>query len=105
MLVTSASEESFQITARRVKGIPNLKLLHCAFGSKYEDARHEVVFRRAVVIGDCVDDIPMLKAAGLSFCPADAIDEVKLHAGVLKRRGGEGCLLEVAMCLGLGIDA
>jgi YrbI family 3-deoxy-D-manno-octulosonate 8-phosphate phosphatase len=50
---------------------------------------------KTAYIGDCLDDIPMLKICKLSFCPSDAIEEVqKCTDIVLKRAGGQGCLLE-----------
>jgi 3-deoxy-D-manno-octulosonate 8-phosphate phosphatase (KDO 8-P phosphatase) len=47
-------------------------------------------------IGDDLVDIPVLKRAGLSFCPADAPLEVKKAAYVIsKTKGGKGILKEV----------
>lgn len=46
-------------------------------------------------IGDGKYDIPVLRIAGLSICPADAIPEVKSVANIiLKRNGGDGCIAE-----------
>lgn len=51
-------------------------------------------------IGDSMDDIRVFENVKLAFAPADAMEEVKAHADyVLKRRGGEGCLLEVFLGL------
>lgn len=51
-------------------------------------------------IGDGKYDIEALESAGLSVCPKDAIDEVKKISDViLKRKGGEGCLAELATYL------
>lgn len=47
-------------------------------------------------IGDGKYDIPALRIAGVSLCPADAIDEVKQVADmVLSRKGGDGCIAEI----------
>lgn len=46
--------------------------------------------------GDGKYDIPALKLAGVSICPADAIDEVKqISDHILTRKGGEGCIAEI----------
>ena len=47
-------------------------------------------------IGDDVNDEPVLRKVGLSVCPADAVEHVKLCCGiVLRRKGGEGCVREL----------
>jgi D-sedoheptulose 7-phosphate isomerase len=46
-------------------------------------------------IGDGIKDIETLKYVGLSVCPQDAIDEVRLCSDiVLEKKSGEGCLWE-----------
>lgn len=53
-------------------------------------------------VGDGKYDIPALEMAGLSLCPADAIDEVKKVVDVvLTRKGGEGCIAETYTILSL----
>jgi len=49
-------------------------------------------------IGDDVNCIDILEAAGLKACPADAVQEVKAIEGirVMSLRGGEGCVREFA---------
>ena len=47
-------------------------------------------------IGDDVIDIPVFKACGLSFCPADAHPIVKASADyICNLNGGEGAVREV----------
>ena len=47
-------------------------------------------------MGDDLPDIPVLKKAGFSVCPQNAVDEVKkICHYVTKRRGGEGAVREV----------
>ena len=47
-------------------------------------------------IGDDVGDLELLRAVGVSACPADALDVVKSSAQyVCERGGGEGCVREV----------
>lgn len=46
-------------------------------------------------IGDDVTDAEVMQAVGLSACPADAVNSVKLHAHlILSRKGGEACVRE-----------
>ncbi|HLG03741.1 MAG TPA: HAD family hydrolase [Bacteroidia bacterium] len=47
-------------------------------------------------IGDDLNDEDVLRAAGFSACPADAVDAVKnmVHV-VLGKKGGEGCVREL----------
>lgn len=53
-------------------------------------AAHEVAY-----MGDDVNDLPVLREAGLSAAPADAPLEVRLEAFmVTEARGGQGCLRE-----------
>lgn len=55
-----------------------------------------VSMEETAYVGDGKYDVPVLPYAGLSFCPADAVEEAKLAADVvLSRRGGSGCLWEV----------
>lgn len=47
-------------------------------------------------IGDDLIDMAVMKKAGFSVCPADAVDKVKKIATVtLKTKGGWGCLREM----------
>lgn len=47
-------------------------------------------------IGDDIVDIAVLRLAGLSACPEDAVDEVKKHVDMIcLRKGGEGAVREV----------
>jgi len=59
-------------------------------------AKYNVKMSEVLYIGDDVNDIEMLKAAGFSCCPADACDRAKAHAGYVTRaKGGEGVIREV----------
>jgi N-acylneuraminate cytidylyltransferase len=57
-------------------------------------------------IGDDVNDLPAIKIAGLSACPADAVDEVKESVDVvLNQTGGNGVVREwCECCLCLNIE-
>jgi 3-deoxy-D-manno-octulosonate 8-phosphate phosphatase (KDO 8-P phosphatase) len=53
--------------------------------------------RNAVYLGDDVNDLPAMKAAGASACPADARPEVRAFVDlVLDTPGGRGALRELA---------
>lgn len=47
------------------------------------------------IIGDDINDIPIMENVGFVACPSDAVQEVKRRANViLKTRGGHGCVRE-----------
>lgn len=47
-------------------------------------------------IGDDMMDIPMFRACGFAFAPANAVTKVAECATVLTKRGGEGAIRELA---------
>lgn len=102
VLVTSASLESFNVTKQRFSKSP-VKVIHAEWCQKCQSLDSVGIdLRMAVAIGDCIDDLPFLRSAAVSFAPADAVSKVRgLVDVVLKRKGGEGCLLELASYLGL----
>lgn len=52
--------------------------------------------REIAFIGDDEPDVPVLKRAGFSAAPSDAVESVKKNVDyVCKRRGGEGAVREV----------
>jgi 3-deoxy-D-manno-octulosonate 8-phosphate phosphatase (KDO 8-P phosphatase) len=56
----------------------------------------ELDYDNVAAIGDDLNDLSMLKAAGLSFVPADASRYVEPYADVvLSSRGGEGAIREM----------
>lgn len=53
-------------------------------------------FGDVVYIGDDVNDLPCMEKAGLSCCPADAHESVKIHADyIAKKKGGQGAVREI----------
>ena len=53
-------------------------------------------YENVVYLGDDVNDLPVMRKAGLSACPADAPDSVKREVNyVLKTPGGKGCVREL----------
>jgi len=62
--------------------------------------RHNTVPGRVAFVGDDINDLVLLGRCGLSFCPADAVEEVKAVAHqVLETRGGEGAVREMVEIL------
>ncbi len=48
------------------------------------------------MVGDDINDLPVMEKAGFSACPADAVEAVKKKADiVLQLKGGEGCVREL----------
>lgn len=61
------------------------------FCSKYGLSLEDVAF-----VGDDIPDIPALKVAGLSVCPADAVQEVKEVCNYVSPfNGGRGCIRDL----------
>ncbi|MDI9394568.1 MAG: HAD-IIIA family hydrolase [Euryarchaeota archaeon] len=53
-----------------------------------------------IYVGDDINDIPILEKAGVSFCPNNAVDEVKdICDYVLSKNGGEGVIREIVEIL------
>lgn len=47
------------------------------------------------IIGDDINDLPVMKNVGFSACPSDAVEAVKSHVDlVLQRKGGQACVRE-----------
>jgi 3-deoxy-D-manno-octulosonate 8-phosphate phosphatase KdsC-like HAD superfamily phosphatase len=60
--------------------------------------------RQAIYLGDDVNDLPAMRRAGASACPADARPEVKAAADlVLECAGGRGAFRELADILLAGL--
>jgi 3-deoxy-D-manno-octulosonate 8-phosphate phosphatase (KDO 8-P phosphatase) len=51
---------------------------------------------QVVYIGDDLNDEAVLKAVGVSACPADAVEQIKKSCRIiLSKKGGEGCVREL----------
>jgi 3-deoxy-D-manno-octulosonate 8-phosphate phosphatase (KDO 8-P phosphatase) len=80
----------------------DLGVRHCFQGVSEKLARYEALCRRfgvspaeTAVLGDDEPDVPMMKRAALSACPADADPSAKKAATVvLKNAGGRGAARE-----------
>ena len=88
-----------QATARRAK---ELGVRVCLQGVSDKLEEYDSLLRRwkldsgqTAAIGDDEPDIPLLRAAGFSACPADAVPAARRAAQVvLKRSGGRGAARE-----------
>lgn len=57
--------------------------------------KHQVSLSDVAYIGDDLNDLPVMKIAGISACPSDAASEVKEYCDfVLEHRGGDGVVRE-----------
>ncbi|HRS54062.1 MAG TPA: HAD hydrolase family protein [Bacteroidales bacterium] len=55
-----------------------------------------ISFDNVAYIGDDINDINVFEKVGISFCPADAVHEIKKRATIiLSREGGDGCVREM----------
>jgi 3-deoxy-D-manno-octulosonate 8-phosphate phosphatase (KDO 8-P phosphatase) len=96
------SGRTSRATARRAKelgvhvclqGVP-----HDGKLEKYEALcrRWKISAAETAAMGDDEPDVPMMKAAGFSACPADADESArKAAAVVLERKGGKGAVREL----------
>jgi 3-deoxy-D-manno-octulosonate 8-phosphate phosphatase (KDO 8-P phosphatase) len=56
---------------------------------------HNLKPENIAYIGDDLNDLPAMRYAGVSACPADAAEEVKAYCDyVLTKKGGEGAVRE-----------
>ncbi len=84
-----------------------LKIKHCYIGEWDKEQKLLEICKtlninpnQVLFIGDDVNDLNVIKTAGLSACPADAVTKVKNAVDyVCKRNGGEGVLREIAEML------
>ncbi len=59
-------------------------------------AENDLVWDEVLFMGDDLPDLPLLRAAGLSCCPADAVQEVIQEATYISNKeGGKGCVRDV----------
>jgi 3-deoxy-D-manno-octulosonate 8-phosphate phosphatase (KDO 8-P phosphatase) len=57
--------------------------------------KHHIQTNQVLGIGDDLPDYELLKTCGISFCPKDAVPEIKaIVTYILTQNGGEGCVRE-----------
>ena len=87
------------IVKKRAKKL-GIKRVYCGTRPKIEVATEwlnemKLDFKQVAYIGDDLNDLPLIKKAGISACPANARPQVKLASHiVLSRKGGNGCVRE-----------
>jgi len=58
--------------------------------------QENLTFENVASIGDDLNDYKMLKKSALSFCPADAVDDIKNLVNVVcTKKGGDGAIREM----------
>lgn len=88
-----------QLLRRRAAAL-GIERVYCGTRPKIEVAEEwlagmGLTLQQTAFIGDDLNDLPLLRRAGFSACPADAAPQVKAAAHlVLARKGGEGCVRE-----------
>lgn len=56
---------------------------------------HGYGLEEVAIIGDDLNDLPVMQAVGLAVCPASAVSKVKSAADIiLSRKGGDACVRE-----------
>lgn len=95
------------ITARKTpiidKRALDLDITHVYQGAKNKlDALHELMkkynidYSEIAYVGDDTPDLCILEKAGLAFCPADAVEEVKQVCHFISsKEGGRGAVREI----------
>jgi len=80
-------------------GVADIDVGHGDKGARFAAmcARLGVDPANTLYIGDDVNDLPAMRLAGATACPADAVDAVREMVGfVLSKPGGAGCFRELA---------
>ena len=78
-----------------------IELLYCKSANKLTDyehfkQKHNLTDSEIVYMGDDLPDIPVLRQAGVSCCPADAAHEVKEVVDYISHiNGGCGCVRDI----------
>ena len=98
------TKERSRIVQKRAEKL-QLQEVHVGVEDKLEKAaevlsRYNLTFGDAAFIGDDINDIPLLGKVRLSFCPADAVGDVrKVVTHVCTKDGGRGVVREVVEIL------
>jgi 3-deoxy-D-manno-octulosonate 8-phosphate phosphatase (KDO 8-P phosphatase) len=85
-----------------IKRFESLKVDHVFLGVEnkleiFESflSEHKLKPENVLYVGDDIPDYEVMQKAGLSFCPADAAEEIKGIAHYISHiKGGEGCVRE-----------
>ena len=97
-IITTDTSELIKIRAERLK----IDYLFLGVWDKENKLKEiceteNISLENTAFIGDDVNDIGIIKEAGFSACPADAVDDIKNIVDViLTKKGGEGVFREFA---------
>ncbi len=100
-IVTGEDVEMVRRRAAKLK----MQEVHCGIANKLEVVKgicrkYGCDLKNVAYVGDDINDVEVLKAVGLSFSVADAMNEAKLAADyVTERKGGDGAVREAAELL------
>lgn len=104
------TSEETKIVENRARKLKVDYLYQGAKGDRKLEAARQICEKEGIslsevaYIGDDINCIPLLKAAGIAACPFNAVKKVKEIPGIiqLKTKGGEGAVREfVELILGL----
>jgi YrbI family 3-deoxy-D-manno-octulosonate 8-phosphate phosphatase len=94
------TKENSDIVLKRAEKL-KIKETHVGVNDKLKKAegiikKYNLIFNEIAYIGDDINDISLLEKAGFSYCPSDAVQEVKkIVDHICKSKGGEGVIREV----------
>ena len=102
-----------EVSESVVRRAEKLGIVECHLGAKDKAsvvrsilARRDLSGAEVAYLGDDVNDLPGFELAGVTACPRDAVDEIKMRADiVLTHRGGEGAFREFAEILLVAVGA
>ncbi|MEO6978581.1 MAG: N-acetylneuraminate synthase family protein, partial [Mucilaginibacter sp.] len=93
-----------ELSPSLIKRAEKLKITELHLGVKDKPAVYKEILNRlnllpeeVAYIGDDTNDLEVMKLAGVTACPADAISFIKEVAGIVcEAKGGQGCFREFA---------
>ncbi len=93
-----------ELSPSLIKRAEKLKITELHLGVKDKPAAFKEILTRldlqpeeVAYIGDDTNDLEVMKLAGVTACPADAISFIKEVAGIIcEAKGGQGCFRELA---------
>lgn len=104
LIIGIVTGEDVEMVRRRAAKL-KMQEIHCGILNKLEVIneickKYSCGPENVAYVGDDINDVEVLKAVGLGFSVADAMDEAKEAADyVTKRKGGEGAVREAAELL------
>lgn len=100
IIIGVVTGEDVELVRRRAAKL-KMNEVHCGIGDKLTVVKeickkYNCTLENVAYVGDDINDVEVLKAVGMGFSIADAIDAAKEAACyVTKRKGGDGALREI----------